>query len=57
MYVLNEGNEIRDIILNGEKLPINNEENIYRNDFKSLDKKILEEKLTSGENLIQINFK
>ena len=54
IYKLNGGTRIEKIILNGEEIETINEENIYRNNFKSISKSILKDKLKNKENTIEI---
>ena len=54
IYKINGGIRIEKIILNGEEIETINEENIYRNNFKSISKSILKDKLKNKENIIEI---
>ena len=54
IYKLNGGTRIEKIILNGEEIETINEENIYRNNFKSISKSILKDELKNKENTIEI---
>lgn len=54
IYNLLGENNVSKIILNGEEIITNDESNSYRGMFKSVDKKIMEEKLKDTLNTIEI---
>ena len=56
IYKFTNNNITKKITLNGEELPVNMEKNLYRDNFKSVNKQILNDKLNDSMNLLEIEI-